>query len=297
MSGLGSTVAIVGVGNMGSQILLKLIPHVTSVFVFDTDAEACSRAARAGAVVVASPGEAVDQADAVLTILPRDHDVEQAALGRDGLLSRCGSSCLWLEMSTIDPETTRALGAQADEAEISMVDAAIVGRFGDLSFLIGGTALDFQRACTLLAPLGQAIWCGARGAGVAAKVVNNMLAGTIFVATCEALILGLRSGLTLEVLLEVLERTAAGNAHLRGSIPRKVANREFEAGFSLELMQKDLSLARVMAARREVPVYLADAVYELRETALARGLGKLDTAALAMILEDAAGCQIEWLAR
>lgn len=285
-------IGMVGVGNMGRQILEMLMPFVETALVYDTDDAARNRALLAGAVIASCPSELVDRADLVLTVLPRGEDVEQVALQDGGLLSGVSKSCLWLEMSTIDPDTTRKLGAKARAKGLAMADAAIVGRFGKFSFLFGGGNRDFERASLLLNIIGDTIWCGPCGSGVTAKIINNLLAGTTFVATCEALALGLRSGLSLELLLDVMGRTAANNAHLRGSIPQKVAIRDFKAGFSMALMQKDATLAQILAQRAGVNMELSESVYKLRELAIEGGMGLLDTTALAQVIEDAMNCTI-----
>lgn len=200
-------------------------------------------------------------------------------------------------MSTINPRTTRAVSERAARVMMAMVDAAIVGRFGQLSFLVGGTDADSERAREVLGRIGPVIRCGGIGSGVTAKIVNNLLAGTTFVATCEALALGLKAGLDLELLLEVLKSTAANNAHLVGSIPEKVAQRDFAAGFSMELMQKDAQLAVDLAEQLGVPLRLAGDVYALRKQALSQGMGSLDTTALANLVEEEFGKEITWTNR
>lgn len=287
------SVGMVGVGNMGSQILAKLSTQRGEIPFVDSSPTAIDRARAAGGRPVESVSELVKQVDVVLTILPGDTDVVKVAT--EGLLGEpIVGPRLWIEMSTIDPQTTRKMDERARRAGVSMVDSAIVGRFGDLSFLVGGADADVARACTVLEPIGTVVRCGPVGSGVTAKIVNNMLAGTAFVATCEALTLGLKAGLSLELLLAVLAVTAANNAHLSGSITNKVAARDFQAGFSLALMQKDASLAATLADRLGVPLRLADDVYHLRQAALERGMGALDTTALAQLVEEATGVEIAW---
>lgn len=287
------TVGMVGVGNMGVQILAKLSSHRGEIPFVDPSPLAIERGRAAGGVPVASIAQLMKQIDIVLTVLPRDPDVEKVAA--EGLLAEpLDRPCLWIEMSTIDPETTRGMAERARAVSISMVDGAIVGRFGGLSFLVGGGDAEVAQARGVLEPIGSVIHCGAIGSGVTAKIVNNMLAGTAFVATCEALVLGIKAGLSLELLLDVLTTTAANNAHLSGSIPKKVARRDFGSGFSLELMQKDAGLAAALAKRLGVPLNLAEYVYQLRQRALTQGMGSLDTTALAQLVEQTAGAEIAW---
>jgi len=289
-----ATVGVVGVGHMGSVILEQLLPHVGQALVCDLDPAARKRAEAMGAVAVEDPIDLARRASYVLSVLPRDEHVESVAFAPNGLLAAGDAAFCWIEMSTIDPATTRRLGEAARGTGVVVADAGIVGRFGALSFLVGGEMSSYERTRALLEHIGTTYHCGPLGAGVTAKIVNNMLAGTIFGAVCEALVLGLKAGLPLELLLEVLSKTAADNAALRGSIPIKVAERDFEPGFLMTLMQKDALLAVDLAQRHQVPLRVASVVNALRQDAIARGMGSLDATALARLMEEETDCAITW---
>jgi 3-hydroxyisobutyrate dehydrogenase-like beta-hydroxyacid dehydrogenase len=223
--------------------------------------------------------------------------VEQVADGPDGLLAGARSGLLWLEMSTIDPEVTRRVADRAAEQQVTVLDAAIGGATaqvteGALLFMVGGEPAEVDRARPVLGLLGEVVHCGPTGSGVSMKLVNNMLAGVTFVATCEALLLGRKAGLSVDTMRQVLSRTAANTMHLHRSIPSRVIPRNFEPGFRLDLMYKDAGLAMDLAHRLGAPQSLAALVQELRTAAMSRGLATHDTTVLVQILETLAGIQV-----
>ena len=125
------------------------------------------------------------------------------------------------------------------------------------------------------------------------KLVNNQLAGVTFAATCEALLLGAKAGLSFEIMQQVLTRTAANNAHLTGSVAQKVIPRDFEPGFRFDLMVKDAGLALDMAQRLESSQMLSALVQQLRSAGLSQGLAPRDTSAFVRVFEQMAGVELD----
>jgi 3-hydroxyisobutyrate dehydrogenase-like beta-hydroxyacid dehydrogenase len=134
--------------------------------------------------------------------------------------------------------------------------------------------------------------CGPVGAGVTMKLVNNLLAGVAYAATCEALLLGRRAGLGLETMLDVLSTTMADNAHLRRTVAAKVIPRAFAPGFRLALQRKDAHLALELGGSLGVPLPLGAVAQQLRSVALAQGLADHDSSALIGVLERLAGIDV-----
>ena len=283
---------------MGGAVAQRLAAVGCSLLVFDIDHEAVGRLVAAGARAAGSPREVAAGADVVLTILPDGPDVVRAADGPDGLLGGARPGALWIEMSTIDPQVTRTLAGRAADVGLSLMDAAIGGLtshapHGQLVLMVGADDAQLDRARPILSHLAATIHhCGAVGSGVTMKLVNNLLAGVIYAADCEALLLGRRAGLSVETMLDVLSTTMADNAHLRRTVDARAIPRAFDPGFRLALQRKDAHLALELAGRLGISLPLGAATQQLRAIALAHGLANQDSSALVGVHELLAGIDL-----
>lgn len=291
-------IGIIGLGTMGGAVATRLISSGESLVVYDIDQAAVERTVAQGAIGASSAREMADDVDILITILPNGPNVEAAADGPNGILASAKSGLLWLEMSTIDPEITCRMADQAKLNDITLMDVAI-GKLphhalaGELLLMAGGNSDDLQKVELLLSHLGPMIHCGPLGAGISMKLVNNQLAGVAFAATCEAVLLGWKAGLSFDIMQQVLTQTAANNAHLEGSMAQKVVQRQFEPGFRFDLMVKDAGLALEMAQRLEAPQLLGGLVQQLRSVGLNQGFGADDTAVFARVFEEMAGVKLD----
>lgn len=286
-------IGVIGLGNMGGAVAARLLACHEQLVVYDLSRDAMLPLVERGAAGTSSAREVVEQVDIVITILPNGPHVDAAAEGSEGILAGAKSGLHWLEMSTIDPQVTLRLAERAEAHDIVLMDVAI-GKLpthalqGELLLMAGGDRETLQMLSPILAHLGEVIHCGPLGAGISMKLVNNQLAGVTLAATCEALLLGRKAGLTFETMQQVLTRTAANTAHLQGSIAQKVLPRQFEPGFRLDLMVKDAGLALEMARQLDSPQMLSALVQQLRMTAMNQGLGEKDTTAFVQIFEQLA---------
>jgi 4-hydroxybutyrate dehydrogenase/sulfolactaldehyde 3-reductase len=272
-----TTVGVVGLGAMGGPMASRLLdPGGFPVVACDrVPAQAVAVAAR-GAVVVATPAAVAAASDVVLTILPDDAAVVDAITGPGGVLERLDGGTV-IEMSTIDPGTSRRLHADVQAAGGRMLDAAM-GRTsahaerGELSLMVGGDADLLETWRPVLEPLATTIThCGPAGAGSTMKLVNNLLTTTIVAANAEALTLAERAGLSRDVVLRVLLAGAAANTHLAVTYQEKALAGDLSPGFATRLAAKDLGLALGLATRSGVPVPVGAAAAQQMTLALARG--------------------------
>jgi len=202
-----------------------------------------------------------------------------------------------MDLSTIEPETTDKLHADAKARGLRAVDAPI-GRLawhadrGESLFMVGAEAEDFARVKPLLEAMGTTIHhCGKGGAGTRTKLVNNYLAIISCQLNAEALALSQRFGLDLATTLDVIHGTTATNGQLKINWPNKVLAGDTSPGFTIDLAHKDLSLIMGAANSSRVPLPVAAAAREAFSTARARGMGGQDFSAMADVLCDMA--QIE----
>jgi 3-hydroxyisobutyrate dehydrogenase len=253
-----TTIAFIGVGNMGGPMARNLIKAGHAVTVFDLSIGAVELVVQGGAVRAETAIEAVADADAVVTMLPAGHHVRSVYLD-DGILAHAKKGALLIDSSTIDVDSAKAVHAEAARAGFQFVDAPVSGgtggaEAGTLTFMCGGPEDAFARAKPILEAMGKRIvLAGGAGAGQAAKICNNMLLAVSMIGTCEAFVLGEKLGLDPQKLFEIAS-TSSGQCWslstycpVPGPVPTSPANRGYAGGFAAGLMLKDLKLAQAAA--------------------------------------------------
>ncbi|HCE3659363.1 TPA: 3-hydroxyisobutyrate dehydrogenase [Vibrio parahaemolyticus] len=248
-------IAFIGLGNMGSPMAKNLLKANLNVEVFDLNPNAVAELTALGASSADSVQQAVQGADVVVTMLPASQHVQSVYLGQDGILDSVKSGTLLIDSSTIDPETARSVGEQAEQRGISFVDAPVSGGVagaaaGTLTFIVGGSQENFVQAKAVLSHMGKNIFhAGDAGAGQVAKICNNMMLGILMSGTCEALNLGMENGLDPKVLSDIMLQSSGRNWALElynpcpGVMENTPASNGYQGGFMSQLMAKDLGLA------------------------------------------------------
>jgi 3-hydroxyisobutyrate dehydrogenase len=291
-----TSIGFVGIGNMGLPMVKNLLKAGHSVHAFDVRGGAVADAVTAGAVAAASAAAAAQQGDLLITMLPNSPDVEVAYFGPGGVLegSRPGLTCI--DMSTIDPATTRRVGERLARVGAQMVDAPVSGGVpraveGTLTIMVGGDDEVVAAVRPILAIMGQnVIHVGPLGSGEVAKICNNLLAGVSMIAAAEAFTIGMRAGVDPKILHQVI-RTSSGhcwaiehNCPVPGLAPKAASNHGFAPGFMTDLMAKDLSLARAAARDLGVTCFTGTLAHELYVLASRHGLGGKDFSAVIQLL-------------
>ena len=213
----------------------------------------------AGASIAASASAAAADKDFVISMLPAGRHVSALYLGEEGLLGQLGASTTVLDCSTIDSPTARSVGEQARELGIGFIDAPVSGgvaaaQAGSLAFMCGGDAAVYERAQPVLTAMGRASFhAGPAGAGQVAKACNNMLLAIHMLGSCEALAMGAEHGLDPAVLSEIMLASSGRNWSLEvynpwpGVQEGSAASNNYQPGFMVDLMAKDLGLAMEVA--------------------------------------------------
>jgi 3-hydroxyisobutyrate dehydrogenase len=289
-------VAFIGLGNMGGGMAANLASKGFAVRAFDLSAEALEKAVKAGCTAATSAAEAVAGADVVVTMLPAGTHV--AGVYRDSVFGAVPEGTLLIDCSTIDVGTAKTLGAEAVAAGLVAVDAPVSGGIaaanaGTLTFMVGGTDEGFARAKTVLDAMGKAvIHAGASGAGQTAKICNNMLLGASMVATAEAFVLAKKLGLDPQRFYDIASVSSGQNwsmtsyCPLPGVGPESPADRDYQGGFAVALMLKDLRLAAEAAGLAGAETPMGEKALELYEAFAADGQGGLDFSAIIRVLGD-----------
>jgi 3-hydroxyisobutyrate dehydrogenase len=245
-------IAFLGLGNMGGPMAANLLGAGHLVRGYDPVPAAASAAAERGVTLFDTAGEAVADADVVITMLPNG-DVVKRCYGE--VLPAARPGALFIDSSTISVNDAREAHQLAGTHGMQQLDAPVSGGVkgataGTLAFMVGGEADALERARPVLDPMaGKVIHCGAAGAGQAAKVCNNMVLAVQQIAIGEAFVLAEKLGLSAQALFDVITGATGNcwavhtNCPVPGPVPTSPANNDFKPGFAAALMNKDLGLA------------------------------------------------------
>ncbi len=292
-----SKIGFIGLGNMGGPMALNLLKAGHQLKVFDLSAKALETAAAEGADVADSAVAAVEGVDVVISMLPAGQHVQSLYLQGDAaLFQHIKPRTLVVDSSTIEVSIARELHASATQHGLVFVDAPVSGgvggaRAGTLSFMVGGEAAAFELALPLLSDMGKNIFhAGGAGAGQIAKCCNNMLLAIQMIGTAEALNMGVRNGLDASTLSEIMQQSSGNNWALQvynpypGVMPNVPAANDYQGGFQVNLMAKDLGLAMQLGQQSQSATPLgahAKSLYDLHRVA---GKGTLDFSSILKLL-------------
>jgi len=292
-----ANVGFIGLGVMGAPMALNILKGGHSLCVFDLNPDAVARLVQAGATACKSPREVGAASDFVVTMLPEPHHVEGAVLGKDGVAEGLRKGGIVIEMSTIDPTTSQRIGDELRARGMNLVDSP-VGKTsehavsGTLTLMIGGEPEAIAAAEPVLDCMGdEKYYCGGPGMGHAMKITNNVLATTIMVANTEALALGLKCGLTLDLMQRVMRNTMAWNSQFSTAMPKKAFVGDASPGFAIDLAAKDVRLACELEERLGIESRIGRAGHAALKAASDAGYGARDTARLMFLLEEQLGVE------
>jgi 3-hydroxyisobutyrate dehydrogenase len=292
-------VAWLGLGIMGSRQAVHLARAGHELTVYNrTRATAEAWAAEHGATVAATPREAVAAADVVISMVVDSDQVEALLLAEpDGAAHGARAGTLFVDMSTIAPSRTRAIGEALAERGFAFVDAPVTGSApkaadGTLAIMCGGEAADVERARPLLDAMGAlVVHVGALGQGEMAKLINNAVAAVNASTVAQALVAAEATGVDLDALTQVMTAGSGASAMLALKA-QPMRDHDFTTLFKLEHMLKDVRLCLEETQAAGVPFPAAAAARDQYVAALGRGLGDQDFAAVLTVLEDLAGTRL-----
>lgn len=253
------TVGFIGLGVMGREMARNLAQAGFTVRAFDVVASAVAAMAEHGVLPAASIAEAVVDADIVISMLPDTPQVSDVVRGPGGLLANPPKGGLFVDMSTIAPDATRAMAEELAAIGVAMLDAPVSGGPGGaknatLTIMVGGEKAAFDAALPFLKGMGTTInHVGASGAGQTVKLCNQLICGINIQAICEALALGRAYGIDLDQMRTVLMGGSANSWMLENLGPSMIAG-DTQAGFRIDLMMKDLRLTLEAAQKKPLPL-------------------------------------------
>ncbi|CCN83830.1 3-hydroxyisobutyrate dehydrogenase [Vibrio nigripulchritudo SFn27] len=286
-------IAFLGLGNMGAPMASNLVAKGNFVTAFDLSKKALETAANEGCNIASSAPEAIQNAEIVISMLPASKHVgDLYHSGNSPLFEILPENTLVIDCSTIDAETARFLATKASNRNIDFIDAPVSGgvagaQSGTLTFIVGGSESQFERAKPVLNSMGRNIFhAGDHGAGQVAKVCNNMLLAILMAGTCEALNMGIKAGLNAEVLSAIMQQSSGNNWALQvynpvpGVMKGVPASRKYRGGFQVDLMLKDLRLALETATHHSAKTPMGKKAHSMFSEHQLTGNGTLDFSSL-----------------
>lgn len=289
-----SNVAFIGLGIMGLPMAKNLVNAGFTVTGYNRSQSAIDALIAAGGHGATSVAQAVTDADVVITMVPDSPDVQAVVSGADGVFAHAKPGALWIDNSSIRPDVSVQLAADARAAGLRPLDAPVSGGEagaidGVLSIMVGGEQADFDAAASVLNAVGKTIvLVGPSGSGQTVKAANQLIVAANIQALSEAVIFLEAYGVDTDAAVKVLGGGLAGSKVLDQKA-QKILDREFTPGFRLALHNKDMGIVTSAAREAGVVLPLGALVAQLVTSTVASGDGALDHSGLFRGVQRLAG--------
>ena len=287
-------IGFIGLGKMGFPMARRLIEAKHQLVVFDTRKEAVDKLVALGAQAASSPKEVADRAETVMASLPSLQASLDVATGRDGVID--GKKIRrFVDLSTVGSQMAVQIHDLLKQRNILQIDSPVSGGVGGaekgtLAVMVSGPTADFEAIKPALEVIGKVFFIGERpGSGQTMKLANNFLSATAMVATSEAVVMGVKSGLDPSVMIEVINAGSGLNTASRDKFPRAVLPRSFDFGFTTGLMVKDVRLCLDEMKSLGLSMEVAEAVGRLWEVVIREMGPESDFTSAIKPIEKAAG--------
>ena len=262
-------VGLIGLGNMGRGMALTLKRNGFEVVGTDVSIATRESLAKEGISVRETIGEVVSECDLVILSLPTAAIVEQVVSGPNGILANAKPGLLVVDTSTSHPETTRRLARALNAAGMSMLDAPVSGGpkgaiTATMAMVIGGAKEDLERAEPILAAMtAKRVHVGDIGAGHVAKIANNLFAAAHLLIAGEVTRMAAKAGVPTEQLLQGINAGSGRSFITEHSYPTWIMNGQFDSGFTMKLMRKDVRLSQELISALAIDLPMSAKVAEL----------------------------------
>ena len=291
-------IGFIGTGNMGNPMAVNLIRAGHQLTVHDLRREAATNLLEMGADWADAPGAAVAGNDVVFTSLPLPRDVEAVVLGEGGILESSEPGTIYADLSTNSPAVIRHIYDVCKDKGVAVLDAPVSGGvFGaaaaTLAVMVGGDEAAFVQIKPALDAIGShVVYCGPVGNGMVCKICNNLISMGTGVLLAESLTLGVKAGVDLAVLADVISNGSGSCRRITEKLPRFLFKGNFEPGFATSLAAKDIRLATDLGREMGLSMELSNMVDQQYMQALFRGWGEQDSDSVAKLQEEKAGVQL-----
>ena len=290
-------IGYVGLGVMGGALARRLLRE-HALTVFDLSPERRAEFAALGATVVDSPAAVGAASDIVLTCLPTSAQVKEVIFGDNhGLIRGLRAGGLIADQTSGATAATRAMAAELAGSGIDLIDAPVSGgparaKTGTLTLMVGASDADLTTARPVLEAMGTPNHVGPVGMGETVKLVNQIMISSIMLANCEGLVFAAKAGANVEAVREVILTATGSNYLLQNWLPQTWLSGNFDGGFALDLLRKDVAAALDAARTMGVPMPSTALAYQLFTAASSEGHGRHDYSSVSTFYERAAGTHI-----
>jgi 2-hydroxy-3-oxopropionate reductase len=290
-------IGYIGLGLMGKPIARNLLKAGYPLTVHNRSRPAVDELVAEGAEGASTPREVAEASDVVFTNLPDSPDVEMVVLGSKGILEGSRPGMIFIDNSTIKPETARKIATKLEDVGASALDAPVSGgdigaQAGTLAIMVGGPREAFDTALPIFQAIGKTItYVGESGAGQVAKACNQIMVAAQMVATAELILLAQRSGVDPRRVVDAI-RGGAAQCWTLDVKPQRLFAGDRQPGFKAHMMYKDLGIVLDTARAYGMPLPATAVGMQLFESMLQLGMGDLDNSAVIGVLETLAGEQL-----
>jgi len=287
-------IGFIGIGNMGSEMVRHLLAAGHTLTTYARSPRSRERASKLGLSPALTPAEVAATSDVVFTIITAGKDVEEIALGPEGIIHAAHPGLIHVDMSTISPAVTREIAEKLRSCDIAMLDAPVSGgvaaaKTASLTFFVGGDEAIFERVRPLLEVMGEAIFhMGATGTGQVTKLANQICQLANLQGTAEALLFAREQGADVGKVREAV-MTGFGASRMLDVLGKKMVERDFTAGIVAALHHKDIGVVVDIAKESGLPMPVTKQVMQQLNALMDSGFGEQDTSSLLLVLERMAG--------
>lgn len=291
-------VGFIGLGIMGKPMCKNLVKAGYEMVVYDFHKEAVKELVEAGATEAGSSKEVAQQCEVVITMVPNSPHVRAAVLGKDGVAEGAKPGTVVIDMSSIDPTESKAIGAELEKLGIDMLDAPVSGGEpkaidGTLSVMVGGKKNLFDQYYDMLMVMaGSVVYVGDLGAGNIAKLANQIVVAVNIAAVSEAMTLAKKAGADPNLVYQAIRGGLAGSTVMDAKVPMML-DRNFKPGFRIELHIKDLNNALNAGHAVSAPLPLTSQLMEMMQCLKADGFEKEDHASIVKYYEKISDVTVE----
>lgn len=288
----------IGLGIMGKPMSKNLLKAGHELVVCDKNREAVAEVVALGAFSAENGAAVARECDVIITMLPNSPHVRAVALGEDGIIETAKEGSILIDMSSIDPTESKAIGAELAKKGVDMLDAPVSGGEpkaidGTMSVMVGGKRESFDKFYDVIkAMAGSVVYVGSLGSGNVAKLANQIVVACNIAAVSEAMTFAKKAGTDPELVYQAIRGGLAGSTVMDAKVPMMLA-RNFKPGFRIELHIKDLNNALNAAHAIQSPVPLTGQLMEIMQALKADGYEKEDHAGIVKFYEKISNVTVE----
>jgi 3-hydroxyisobutyrate dehydrogenase-like beta-hydroxyacid dehydrogenase len=288
-----------GLGIMGAPMAQHLVAGGHTVAVWShNQKKAKELAASMGATFYATPEEVAQNSECAFLCVGDTAMSREVILGEKGLVKGAKKGYVIADCSTVSPSESVRIGEELAPLGIEFLDAPCTGskggaEGGTLTFMVGGKPEVFEHVKPFFEAMGKSLYyCGKSGMGLRAKLTQNLILGNLLQAFNEGLVLSTKAGVDPELMLDILNNSAARSGVVAIKAPM-VFKRDFTTNFSVKWLEKDIGLAVDLGSELGVPLMMTGLTQQLYQAAMAKGYGEQDICGSIRVLEELAGCEVK----